>query len=102
MKIFRAFYLSSEFFIVAAALVFFYTLSYFVPQLLIISNLFFVSVVVLLIADIVLLFGNKNGINSYRSTPGRLSNGDQNEINIFLENRYVFKINCEIIDEIPF
>jgi len=102
VKIFRAFYLSSEFFIVAAALVFFYTLSYFVPQLLIISNLFFVSVVVLLIADIVLLFGNKNGINSYRSTPGRLSNGDQNEINIFLENRYVFKINCEIIDEIPF
>lgn len=45
---------------------------------------------------------NKKGIFAYRVTPNRLSNGDQNEIKIFLENHYAFNIKCEIIDEIPF
>lgn len=41
-------------------------------------------------------------MNAFRETPNRLSNGDENGIKIFIENRYPFTINCEIIDEIPF
>jgi uncharacterized protein (DUF58 family) len=70
--------------------------------LLVISNLLFITVVFLLISDAFILYLNKKGIHSYRSTPNRLSNGDDNEIKIFLENKYAFRINCEIIDEIPF
>ena len=32
----------------------------------------------------------------------RLSNGDDNEINLFLKNNYSFSLKIEIIDEIPF
>jgi uncharacterized protein (DUF58 family) len=48
------------------------------------------------------LFKDKNGMFARRETPNRLSNGDENEIKIYLENLYRFKINAKIIDEIPF
>ncbi len=102
MKVLKSFYLSSRFFIVAAGLVVLFVFSYFLPQLLVISNLLLVAIVFLLLSDALILFINKKGIHSYRAAPNRLSNGDDNEIKIFLENRYAFRITCEIIDEIPF
>ena len=102
MKAFKSFFLSSRFFLVIASLVFLYVLSYFIPGLLVINNLLFSAVIVLLVTDIIILYGNKNGIFAYRLTPNRLSNGDDNEIKIFLENHYSFKAGCQIIDEIPF
>ena len=102
MKALKSFYLSTRFFIVISALVFLFTLSYFIPPLLVIATLLFVAIGILLLFDALILFVNKKGIHSYRSTPNRLSNGDENEIKIILENRYAFRINCEIIDEIPF
>jgi len=102
VKVFKSFYLSTRFFIVAAALVFLFTLSYFLPQLLVINNLLFAGVIFLIISDALILFINKKGIYSYRIAPNRLSNGDDNEIKIILENKYAFRIKCEIIDEIPF
>jgi uncharacterized protein (DUF58 family) len=102
VKVLKSFYLSTRFFIVAAALVFLFTLSYFLPQLLVINNLLFAGVIFLIISDALILFINKKGIYSYRISPNRLSNGDDNEIKIILENKYAFRIKCEIIDEIPF
>jgi uncharacterized protein (DUF58 family) len=102
VKVLKSFYLSSRFFVVAAGLVVLFVFSYFLPPLLVISNLIFAALVFLLVSDAFILFINKKGIYSYRSAPNRLSNGDDNEIKIFLENKYAFKINCEIIDEIPF
>lgn len=102
MKTLKSFYLSSRFFIVIASLVLLFVLSYFYQPLLVITNLLFVAVIFLLISDLFLLYMNKKGIFAYRVTPNRLSNGDQNEIKIFLENHYAFNIKCEIIDEIPF
>ena len=64
-----------------------------------------ISVVVfsgLVIADIWLLFGTKKGIVASRSTPERLSNGDENFISVRVENAYFFKTYIRIIDELPF
>lgn len=102
MKALKSFYLSSRFFIAIALLVVLFVFSYFISPLLVISNLLFAALLVLILSDAVILFLNKKGIYSYRVTPNRLSNGDDNEIKIFLENKYAFKILCEIIDEIPF
>ena len=102
MKALKSFYLSSKFFIVSSLMVFLFTLAYFIPQLMIICTLLFTAVTFLFISDILILYINRNGIHSYRSAPNRLSNGDDNEIKIFLENRYAFRVRCEIIDEIPF
>ena len=102
MKVIKAFYLSSRFFIAVSGLVILFVFSYFIPPLLVISQLVFAALIFLLIADSIILFANKKGIHSYRSAPNRLSNGDDNEIKIILENNYAFQIKCEIIDEIPF
>lgn len=55
-----------------------------------------------LVLDVLLLFTLKMGFMAERDTPEKLSNGDQNTIGIRLQNRYSFKVNLKIIDEIPF
>src|SRR5690606_25599535 len=52
-------------------------------------------------ADALLLFRSQRGIYGYRFTPEKLSNGDENEIRIYLENFYPFNAALRVIDEIP-
>lgn len=72
------------------------------------SGLFFLAqlgiglLLSLLITDGILLFSKKEGVLAVRIMGNRLSNGDDNEIELNLENRYDFPILTEIIDEIPF
>jgi uncharacterized protein (DUF58 family) len=56
----------------------------------------------LLLADVTILHVNKNGIFGRRNTLDKLSNGDDNFIQIVLENHYLFPSRLTIIDEIPF
>lgn len=51
--------------------------------------------------DLFLLYNNKTGIQAERIVPEKLSNGDQNEIQIKLLNRYLFKVQLKVIDELP-
>ena len=97
-----SFYLTSKFFIASAGLAIIYTFAYFLPKLLIVSDILLFIILCFLLTDTFILYINKKGIHSHRSIPNRLSNGDDNEIKIFLENKYAFQITCEIIDEIPF
>jgi uncharacterized protein (DUF58 family) len=102
VKTIKSFYLTTRIFVVLSTIILLYVLSYFIPQLLVISNLFLLAITFLVFSDAIILFANRKGVNAYRETPNRLSNGDDNKIKIFLENRYPFTIKCEIIDEIPF
>lgn len=54
-----------------------------------------------LLADIFILYRNKTGVEAKRFTTKRLSNGDENPIQIELKNYYSFGINARIIDEVP-
>jgi uncharacterized protein (DUF58 family) len=57
--------------------------------------------VALTLADILLLYRNSKGIRGSRITPERLSNGDENKLEIYLENFYPLTVHTEVIDEIP-
>ena len=61
-----------------------------------------ISLLTFLFLDILILFVSKNGIQAARITPEKLSNGDENEINITIKNKYSFNVTLKIIDEIPF
>ena len=102
MKAIKSFYLSSRFFFYVLGVSLLYVLSYFHQGLFDITNIFFVAIIFLLLSDAFILNLNRKGINAYRETPNRLSNGDDNEIRIYLKSNYGFKVNCEIIDEIPY
>ena len=58
-------------------------------------------VILILFIDLLLLYRVKKGVFARRIAPERLSNGDENEISIYIESFYSFATDIEIIDEIP-
>ncbi|WP_029282358.1 DUF58 domain-containing protein [Pedobacter sp. R20-19] len=52
--------------------------------------------------DVFIQYRNKEGVEAKRITSKRLSNGDENPVQIEVKNKYGFKINLRVIDEIPF
>ena len=84
------------------AIVLAFILAYFYPPILAVARYTTIAFFALCIIDFTLLFSIKNGIEGYRKTPDKLSNGDQNKITISLNNNYRFAVNLDIIDEIPF
>ncbi len=55
-----------------------------------------------LFMDIFLLYSTGKRFLITRELPDRFSNGDDNEVKVFIKNNYFFTINIEVIDEIPF
>ena len=60
------------------------------------------ALVVFTLLDILILFFVKKGVSARRILPEKLSNGDENPIEIHIKNYYTFPIVTKIIDEIPF
>lgn len=100
-QFFKHTYLTFRFFLVAMAFVALYILAYIYPGLLsIVSALFFVAIG-LVVVDLILLF-KQTGISASRILPEKLSNGDDNPIEISLQNNYNFTTDLLLIDELPF
>lgn len=53
------------------------------------------------VMDMLILFIPKNSISAKRKCPDKFSNGDQNNIQIQLKNRYNFQVHLHVIDETP-
>ncbi len=62
----------------------------------------FLMIMAFLALDILILFFTKSGIEASRVAPEKLSNGDENAINLSIRNYYTFPVIAKIIDEIPF
>lgn len=102
MKFFKALYLNPRLFIAIAVVVMFFVISFISPSwIFIFSKALFFLLLALATTDLILLFRIKKGIHGFRDTPERLSNGDDNELSIHLENFYPFNISLNVIDEIP-
>jgi uncharacterized protein (DUF58 family) len=95
-------FLTSRFFIALGGCVVLFLFSFFFPWLGIIPELVFYTQVLLIFIDILMLYRTANGIFAKRHAPERLSNSDDNELGIYIENWYPFNISAGIIDEIPF
>lgn len=53
------------------------------------------------LVDIFLLYRTREGMRGRRDMADRLSNGDENEIRLYIANRYAFPVNVVVLDEIP-
>lgn len=80
----------------------FFVLLFFFPWLGELPELAFWVITALIIVDVALLYRTNNGVFAKRHAPERLSNNDENDLGIYVENRYPFVISVGIIDEIPF
>jgi uncharacterized protein (DUF58 family) len=102
VKVFRALYLNNRLFIAIGIVVTFFILSFITSGwILIFSKALFFLLLALIATDTLLLFRIKKGLHGYRDTPEKLSNGDDNELLIHLENFYPFTASLNVIDEIP-
>ena len=105
-KFFRLFYsnlfLTNRLFTALAFCVVLFALAFFFPWLGILPELFFGTLVVIGVIDLLMLYRTSTGVFARRHAPERLSNGDDNDLGIYIENKYPFAISVGIIDEIPF
>ncbi len=98
----RDLYLSRRFYLVIVILCILFALGmaaepfYYTGML---STAFFL---VFLLIDSMVMFRPSQPIHAQRIVSDRLSNGDQNPVEIRCENRYPFPVQLEIIDELPF
>jgi len=105
-KLFRKYYtdlfLGNRLFIALGVCIVLFLFSFFMPFLGDIPYFAFYAVLVLVVIDLLLLYRTQKTIFLRRDVPERLSNGDDNEVKLYLENFYNFPITVGIIDEIPF
>ncbi len=100
-RFFKHTYLTFRFFLVIMAFVALFILAYLFPGLLSIVSALFLVALGLVVIDLILLFKQK-GISASRILPKKLSNGDDNPIEIKLQNNYNFTADLLLIDEMPF
>jgi uncharacterized protein (DUF58 family) len=99
---YRNLFLTNRLFTCLAVSALLFVLSFFFPWMSIIPELVFWALVVLIIIDMIMLYKTSKGVFAKRHAPERLSNSDNNELGVYIENWYAFNISLGIIDEIPF
>lgn len=95
-------FLSKRLFVLLGSSACLFLFSFFLSFLGDLPYLLFGIIISLAFIDIFLLYRSKGYIFLHRQVPERLSNGDDNELKLYLENFYPFPVNIGIIDEIPF
>ncbi|MGN6569368.1 MAG: DUF58 domain-containing protein, partial [Flavipsychrobacter sp.] len=100
-KYYKNLFLTNRLFAGLAISAVLFLLSFFFNWLGVIPIIFFVGLMVLTLLDVLMLYRIRKGVFAKRQAPERLSNGDDNELDIFIENFYPFNISVGVIDEIP-
>lgn len=97
----RNIYLGERFFWFFGGIVLLFIASFPFPFLFAIAQVALLLVLVLVLADGYLLFNKAVQIDCERILPRQLSLGDENIVEIKLQNKYGLKLNVVIIDELP-
>src|SRR5215204_419065 len=93
-------FFSRRFYWTMVGIIILFVLSYSLPVLFPISQLVLLVFALLVLLDYVILFSGA-GLNMRRILPDTFSNGDENNVEIVIKNRYPFKVRINVIDELP-
>jgi uncharacterized protein (DUF58 family) len=100
-----SFFLTQRFFLIVALLATGFVVAFFLPWLLGPMQIALGLFVVLTLLDALLLYAPSRDktapVFGQRVMGDKLANGSDNDVQIYLENRYRFPIQAETIDEIP-
>ncbi|RAK65225.1 DUF58 domain-containing protein [Hymenobacter edaphi] len=102
-EFFRALLLPPRLFVALAAVVVLLAVAHFWPVLLGPAQVLTLLLALLTLLDAGLLFGlgRGGGVFARRLLGQRLSNGDDNDIQVVLENRYPFPARLDVVDDVP-
>jgi uncharacterized protein (DUF58 family) len=102
IRFFKQLYLNNILFYCIIGVIFLFILAYLFPMFYNAAWYVLYILLAFLIIDTLLLFASGKKIIGNRIMSEKLSNGDENEIKIAINNQYSFPIYSKIIDEIPF
>jgi uncharacterized protein (DUF58 family) len=94
-------FLTRRFFLLVGSLVFGFTVAFFLPWLLGPLYILLGLLGALVALDTAMLYLGGGRVFGRRAMGDKLANGSDNDIRIYLENRYRFSVRTETIDEIP-
>jgi uncharacterized protein (DUF58 family) len=101
LKLLKQLYINNFFFYCLIAVAVLFCCAFIFPALYNASWYALFVLLSFLVIDFLILFVSKNGVEGTRITPEKLSNGDENPINVSIKNYYNFSVFIKIIDEIP-
>ncbi|SKB56987.1 DUF58 domain-containing protein [Maribacter arcticus] len=101
-KAFKNIFLQKRFFFALTGVILCFLVSYIFENITFLAKSFFYLFLTLCLIDILLLFLSKDGVIADRIVSDKLSNGDENTIEIKVTNQYLFSSHLNIIDELPF
>jgi uncharacterized protein (DUF58 family) len=101
VKFIKSLYFTRLFFTALTGLVLLFIIGYIWPVAFAIAKTSLLCFAIITITDAFIIYWSKKTIFARREVPEKLSNGDQNELKIFIENFYRFPVKLSIIDEIP-
>jgi len=94
-------FLSPRLYWVLGTIVAIYILSFFFSPLFPLGHALLLVGMLLAVVDAVILFRIPEGLDMYRRVPERFSNGDENQVELALTNRYPFSVTVRVFDEVP-
>lgn len=97
----KSFYLNKIVYYIAGAAAVVFVLSFFFPVMFRIAGLILLLLGIAILADALLIYGIKNGMNAERITTEQFSIGDDNKVVLKFNNHYPFPVWVSIIDELP-
>jgi len=100
-KLWNNILLNGVFFIGLAIAAVLYTLGHFYPPYTLAGTIVIAVLVVLAIVDAILLF-RSDDLSATRKINPVLSNGDENEITLSIDNTYTFPLKATVYDELPY
>lgn len=95
-------YIHTRFFLALIVVGIVYIFAFFFPWMMMMAHVLLLIVFLSAMVEYLFLFSRKENISAQRILPEKLSNGDENPVKIDLRNNYIFKVNVNVIDEIPF
>lgn len=100
-KYIGALFLTGRFYLSLSLSIVLFIVSFFIPGLYIVANLVLLILVLLVLIDYLFLFVISKEPSAKRIIADRLSNGDENRVELQVKNNMRFTVELDIIDELP-
>lgn len=94
-------FLTNRFYMVMVACILFFIVGFFFPVSGEMPMIFLEVFLALVFLDYFFLFFFGKNTSARRIVPDRLSNGDENKIELRIKNEFSFRVNMQVIDELP-
>jgi len=100
-RLYFSLFFGRRFYWLLASVILLFVFSYGLPFVFEIARISLLLLLPVCLLDWMLLFLNSKSVTVERNVPDRLSNGDENHIQLIIKNGYPFRISIQLIDELP-